>query len=151
MITLKQVTDLIDDFLKEGHLFLLEASVKPVNKITVFIDGDVRATIEDCRRISHYLELRLDREKEDFDLTVSSAGIDRPLQIPRQYRKNVGNCLEITLLDGVTLTGKVVHTDDQGIEIEPLPQKKKKNEAISPISIPFEKIKTAKEVITFKK
>jgi len=151
MITQEQVTNFLNDFLKEGNLFLLEVSVKPGNKITVYIDGDVRATIEDCRRISHFLELALDREKEDFELTVSSAGIDRPLQMPRQYKKNAGKYLDITFLDGETVTGKLIQSDNQGIEIEVSPEKKKKNEATSILSIPFDTIKTAKEVITFKK
>ncbi|MEI7981136.1 MAG: ribosome assembly cofactor RimP [Bacteroidota bacterium] len=151
MITEKQVIKLVDDFLEGDAFFLVEATVKPVNKISVFIDGDNGVTIEACRKVSHYLETSLDRDKEDFELTVSSSGIDRPLKLPRQFKKNFGKSLEITTDTEKFITGKVIGISETGIEIELLSKKNKKQEEKIVLSLPFETIRSAKEVITFKK
>ncbi|MCK9421419.1 MAG: ribosome assembly cofactor RimP [Bacteroidales bacterium] len=151
MITEEQVKQLVEDFLKGSDLFLIEVTVKPVNKIFVYIDGDNRVTIEACHHLSHFLELNLDRDKEDFELTVSSAGIDRPLQFPRQFKKNISNALDITTVTGETLTGKVISVDERGIEVELIPKKIKKIAEKIFLSLSFETIRSAKEVITFKK
>ena len=152
MITEKQINKLIDEHFEGGEFFLVDLVIKPGNHISVFIDGDNRVTIEACRRLSRFLEDNLDREAEDFDLTVSSAGADRPLKLPRQYKKNIGNELELITKSGEKIAGRVLTSDDQGVEIERLPEKKSK---VSPekliVQLKFDEIKSAKEVISFKK
>jgi ribosome maturation factor RimP len=152
MITEKQLKKLIDEHFREGNLFLVDLVIKPGNQISVFIDGDHRVTIDACRQLSHFLEVNLDRETEDFDLTVSSAGADRPLKLPRQYKKNIGNLLEIITRAGEKITGEVINVNDTGVEIAEHAVIKSKKEANKKIvSMKFEEIKSAKEVITFKK
>jgi len=152
MITEKQLKKLIDQYFNGGDLFLVDLVIKPGNKISIFIDGDHRVNVEACRQLSHFLEDNLDRETEDFDLTVSSAGADRPLKLPRQYKKNTGNALEIITSAGNKITGVVLSADDNGIDIEEEPVKKSKKEVNKNIiSLKFDEIKSAKEVITFKK
>jgi ribosome maturation factor RimP len=152
MITEKQLKKLIDQYFNGGDLFLVDLVIKPGNKISIFIDGDHRVNVEACRQLSHFLDDNLDRETEDFDLTVSSAGADRPLKLPRQYKKNTGNALEIITSAGNKITGVVLSADDNGIDIEEEPVKKSKKEVNNNIiSLKFDEIKSAKEVITFKK
>jgi ribosome maturation factor RimP len=152
MITEKQLKKLIEAHFEGGDLFLVDLVIKPGNQISVFIDGDHRVTIDACRQLSHFLEVNLDREAEDFDLTVSSAGADRPLKLPRQYKKNIGNLLEIITRAGEKITGEVINVNDTGVEIAEHAAIKSKKEANKKIvSMKFEEIKSAKEVITFKK
>ena len=152
MITEKQLKKLIDYHLQGGDLFLVDLIIKPGNKISIFIDGDHRVSIEACRQLSRFLEDNLDRETDDFDLTVSSAGADRPLKLPRQYKKNIGNSLEIVTKSGDKLTGEVKGVDESGIDLELPPEKKTKKEPINvSVKLKFDEIKSAKEVITFKK
>ena len=152
MITEKQIIKLVEEHLGEGEIFLVDLVIKRGNQISVFIDGDHRVTIEACRHLSRFLEESLDRETEDFDLTVSSAGADRPLKLPRQYRKNIGNDLELVSKSGDKFTGKVLKADELGVEIEQYPVKKSKNEQEKIIvSLKYDEIKSAKEVISFKK
>ncbi|MEI7500146.1 MAG: ribosome assembly cofactor RimP [Bacteroidota bacterium] len=152
MITEKQLKKLIDDHLKESELFLVDLIVKPGNQISIFIDGDRRVIVEDCRKLSRFLEDNLDRESEDFDLTVSSAGADRPLKLPRQYKKNIGNALEIITKAGDKISGLLINVSDAGFEIERHAEKIAKKESDKNImSLKFDEIKSAKEVITFKK
>jgi ribosome maturation factor RimP len=152
MITEKQLKKLIDEHFQGGNLFLVDLVIKPGNQISIFIDGDYRVNVEACRQLSHFLEDNFDRETEDFDLTVSSAGADRPLKLPRQYKKNTGNALEIITTAGNKITGVVLSADDTGIEIEEEPVKKSIKEVSKKIiSLKFDEIKSAKEVISFKK
>ena len=152
MITEKQIKKLVENHFEGGEFFLVDLVMKPENRISIYIDGDRRVTVEACRRLSHFLEDNLDRESEDFDLTVSSAGADRPLKLPRQYRKNIGNELEVVPKEGDKFTGKVLNADDSGVEIEKNPVKKSaKDQEKIIITLKFDEIKSAKEVISFKK
>ncbi len=151
MIAEKQVVKLANEFLKGTDLFLIEVLVKPTNKISVFIDGLKGVTIEGCQQLSRYIEEHLDRESEDFDLTVSSPGADRPLKHPAQYTKNLGKELEIVTLAGDKLIGKVNTADEHGISISYIEKRPKKLSEEKIISLLYHDIKSAKEVITFKK
>jgi ribosome maturation factor RimP len=150
MISVEKVINLVESHLADGEIFLVDVVVKPGNKISVFIDGDHRVNIEICRELNHFLNESLDRDKEDFDLTVSSAGADRPLKMPRQYRKNIGNSLDIVTGNGKKITGVVLQVNDDGIELEIQPMIKQKKQEIVKVSLPFSDIRSAKEVITFK-
>jgi ribosome maturation factor RimP len=151
MIAEEQVQKLINDFFTGSDKFLVELHIKPINVISVFIDSDTNISIEDCRELSRYLEQGLDREKEDFELTVSSAGLDRPLKMLRQYLKMIGKSLDIVLLHGEKLQGKLVRADHFGIEIEQEIKISKKESKVKKIALNYENIRTAKTVITFKK
>lgn len=152
MITEKQILTLAEQHLEGTDLFVVDIVLRSGNRIAVFIDGDHRVTIDACIRLSRFIESQFDRETEDFDLTVSSTGADRPLKLPRQYRKNIGCLLEITPLDGDKITGTVLNADDQSVEIEKQPEKKSKKEIEKTIlTFKYSDIKSAKEVITFKK
>jgi len=151
MITEDQVTKHIHDYFKGTDKFLVELHIKPINVISVFIDADTSISIEDCKELSRHLEQTLDREKEDFELTVSSSGLDRPLKLLRQYQKITGKSLDIVLNGGDKLSGKLVKADKTGIEIEQEINISKKEKTLKNVVIPFGNIKTAKKVITFKK
>ncbi len=130
---------------------MVDVIIKSGNRISVFIDGDHRVNIESCRELNSYINENLDRDTEDFDLTVSSAGADRPLKLPRQYKKNIGNPLEVVTSTGEKMSGVVVKANDTGIELEIVPLKKPKKEPeIKIVSLTYGDIKSAKEVITFK-
>jgi len=133
------------------RLFLAGISVQPGNRIFVYIDGDSAVTIGDCQELSRYIESRLDRSREDYDLTVSSAGIDTPLQIPRQYPKNVGEILDIVTREGQTLRGILVHAGEHGIVIEQENRIGKKETEIKRVELGFDQIRSAKVEVRFKK
>jgi ribosome maturation factor RimP len=151
MIREEKVIKLVEEKLSGRDLFLVDLVVKPGNKISVFIDGDHRVTIDDCRELNHFLNENLDRDSEDFELTVSSTGADRPLKIPRQYKKNIGNSLDVITNMGEKMSGVLLTVNETGIELEISPLKKqKKDPYLKIVSLKFSDIKSAKEVITFK-
>ena len=152
MITDKTIISLVEEQLAGSDHFLVDVLIKPGNKIFIFIDGDNRVSIDVCIKLSRFVESHFDRDVEDFELMVSSTGVDRPLKLPRQYKKNIGFMLDIVLNDGEKFTGTVVSADDTEIVLEKQPEKKSKKEVEKILlTIKYTDIKTAKEVITFKK
>ena len=86
----------------------------------LYIDGDENVSIEDCVSLSRHVEFSLDREEEDFALKVSSAGIDMPLKLIRQYNKYIGKNLEIRLVTGEEFLGRLQAVNEDTIEVVPL-------------------------------
>ncbi|MDR2139285.1 MAG: ribosome assembly cofactor RimP [Tannerella sp.] len=108
--------------LAEAHLatsecYLVDVSTGPDNRIVVEIDHDRAVGIDDCAALSRYIEERLDREVEDFELEVGSAGIFAPFKIMRQYVKNRGNEVEMLLVSGEKRTGTLQAADEQGVTL----------------------------------
>ena len=114
----------------------------------VFVDSDTLLTIADCAGLSKFIESHLDREAEDFELSVSSPGIDMPYRNVRQYLKNIGREVSVVTNDGIKRIGTLVTADQQGIELlEVLKVKKVITELHHRIE--YADIKETKEIITF--
>ena len=113
-----KVTQLLEDFLAvREDLFLIELKVSPANDISVVIDGDEGVTLQDCLDASRAIENNLDRELEDFSLQVHSFGLSGPLQNIRQYNKNIGRELDVTLVDDTEISGELIETDENSITL----------------------------------
>ena len=151
MITEKLIEKITDEHLNGTPLFRVEVSVRSGNRVFVYIDGDTGVTVEDCKALNRFIESRIDRETEDYDLTVSTAGADNPLRLPRQYPKHEGRTFEIILTDGSQVTGKLLAATPDHIEIEPVPVKVKGGAGTQPnVIITFDKIKEARIKLAFK-
>lgn len=112
-------------------------------------------SIEDCVSVSRNVEHNLDREEQDFELHVSSAGIDRPLRVLKQFVKNTGRSVDIILKDGVKKEGKLIAASEEELIIETerkekIEGKKKKEIIIEQETISMSDIKETKIVISFK-
>jgi Uncharacterized protein conserved in bacteria len=105
MIDSSEIARLIEEKLESSTNYLVDVSIKAGNYIVVEIDNDESVSIDDCAQLSRYLEENLDREKEDFELEVGSAGITSPFKILRQYTKNIGNEVEVLLKSGTKTSG----------------------------------------------
>lgn len=115
MIDKDLVVNLVGEKLTSSSNYLVDVSVKPGNVIVVEIDNDEAVCIDDCVELSRYLEEHLDRDVEDFELEVGSAGITSPFKVLRQYIKNVGNEVEVLLTTGTKLTGVLKSADEMRI------------------------------------
>ena len=131
----------------------MKVSVGKDNRINVYVDGDSGVTIDDCVQLSRHIENTLDREAEDFELNVLSAGVGEPFLLLRQYHINVGNPVEVLLLDGTKKRGILASADeDQIILKEEKTKKKKKSKKMvvgEELLIKMEEIKQTKAVIVF--
>jgi ribosome maturation factor RimP len=110
-----QIKQVITEYLKGSDIFLVEVEVKSGNNILVEIDHDNGISIEDCVKLTKYIESKFNREEEDYELEVGSAGITQPFKILRQYTKNIGNEVEILLKSGQKWTGILKDANDKGI------------------------------------
>ena len=144
MIDKFKVLDIVKDVLEGSDKYLINIKITPDNRIFVDIDGDNGINIDDCIEVSRAIESQLDRDEEDFELNVSSAGADSPLKMPRQYRRHVGRELNVTPFDGEQVEGTLMEADDQHFVIK---IKGKKKESAREVSFAYEDVKTAKVVV----
>ena len=118
MIKKEHIQSLVEEHLDATDKFIVKLTVSKDNLINLFIDGDQGVTIDDCVTLSKHIEQSLDRDTDDFELRVSSAGADQPFVLFRQYQKNIGRKVEIKLNDGIKKRGELLSADDQKIEIK---------------------------------
>jgi len=143
------------DELNDG-IFIVDITITPNNFILVELDKTTGGVaINDCVSVSRNIEHNLDRDDEDFELSVSSAGMDRPLRVPQQYEKNIGRQINVIKLDGGVIEGELVSFTSEGLTVSFEKKVKlegsKKKELITEINnILFSEIKEVKRVITFK-
>ncbi len=153
MISEQAIRTLIAEHLASNEdVFLVDCRVKTDNKIRVFIDSERGVTIEDCIALSRHIEGNLDREQEDFALDVSSAGLDLPLRMPRQFKKNTGRKVHVILNDGTEINGEMLEATDEYFSVLPEQKKKKKTaeiEPVQPVSINYTNQKETKIILTF--
>lgn len=151
----QKVEALLNDFLATREdLFLIDLKISAGNDIIVILDGDNSLSIQDCLDASRSIENNLNREEEDFSLQVMSAGVTDPLKIPRQYKKNIGRDLEITLEKGETIKGEIIASDDESVTLllryrKPKDIGKGKIDVEENCVVPFVEIKKAVIVIKF--
>ncbi len=135
--------------------FVVETKLGPAKLLEVFVDADGAMDFSRCQRISRFLESHLDENKwlgEDYTLEVSSPGIGRPLKFLRQYVKNIGRTVEVTLADGPSETGVLKNAGEAGVTISQQKQfleGKKKVKKVVETEIPFDKIKQTAVVVVF--
>lgn len=158
MISKSKVEELVNERIAElnNGLFIVDISISDSNSINVELDKhEGGVSVNDCISVSRNVEHNLDREEEDFELHVSSAGIDRPLRVLPQYIKNIGRTVDLKLKDGRKNSGILKSADASKLVIETskmekLEGKKKKELVVENFEYPLSEIKETKIVITFK-
>ena len=133
--------------------FILSARVLPKGRVVILVDGDQGVSIERCSEISRYVGFMIEEEnliESAYTLEVSSPGVDHPLLQQRQYPKHVGRSLEITLADNNTKEGKLVSVQAESITIEEVVKEKGKKAETVITELPFNHIKEAKVIVSFK-
>jgi len=132
--------------------FLVDIKVKPTNNIKVFIDGDQGISIDKCVQYNRALYKKLEESglfpEGDFSLEVSSPGLDEPLKLLRQYRKNTGRQVELIMQDGSRIEGRLLEVSEDGVIVEETKGKNKKKQLINHTFL-FENIKTTKIQVVF--
>ncbi len=150
----EKVASLLNKALEENpSLFLIDFTVGGDNTIRVVLDGDNGINLQDCMNVSRAIEHNLDREEEDFSLEVTSAGAASPLELPRQYKKNIGRKLKVRTA-GEELEGNLTNATDDTITLEwkarePKPVGKGKITVQKKRDIAFSDIHEAKVIIKF--
>lgn len=146
MIDKFKVLDIVKEALGDADKYLVNMKITPDNRIFVDIDGDNGINIDDCITLSRTIEQALNRDEEDFELNVSSAGADSPLKLPRQYRRHVGRTLTVDTLDDHTVEGELIECDDTQFIIR---TKGTKKAAPQMLTFAYADVRTVKVVLKF--
>ena len=149
----KAIEDYIDTLLQNSQdVFLVEVKINTGNNIMVFLDADNGITIEKCVQVNRALYKQIEEntlfENGNFSLEVSSPGVDEPLKLKRQYKKNIGRKIEVLLGDEVKKEGKLLSANDEEIIIEETEGKGKKS-TIKKTTILYNQIRHTKVLVTF--
>jgi ribosome maturation factor RimP len=142
------------DALNKG-LFIVDISISATNVINVELDTEVGGvSIEDCISVSRNIEHNLDREQEDFELNVSSAGMDRPLRHIKQFVKNTGRKITVLKANGELIEATLVNYENDrfmlSVERVVKNEKNKKVSMVEELTLDRKEIKEIKRVISFK-
>ena len=111
MIDKQIVKSYVEEWLQGKEYFLVDVEISSDNKIVVEIDHADGVWIEDCVELSRFIEDRLDRDEEDYELEVGSAGLGQPFKVEQQYRNHVGKDVEVLTADGIKLKGVLKSVD----------------------------------------
>ncbi len=155
MIDKERIIEIAERNLPAPELFVVGCTVTPANEIELTIDSDASVDIDQCTALSRAVEAELDRDAEDFELTVMSAGIGSELRCLRQYRKLVGRPVEVVLRNGVKLLAQLDEATDAALtlsyeEKQAVEGKKRKQLVRVTRTYPFEEIKSTVEYLDFK-
>ena len=128
----------------------MSVKVSSANRIIVLADKKDGITIEECAAIHRHIENGLDRDVEDFELQVSSPGLDLPFSVIEQYLKNEGKKVEVVDNDGTKYTGKLKNITPGGFELETDIKIKGKALELKDISFNFEQVKSTRIILIIK-
>lgn len=155
MIDKSIVKKLVDEWLEGKEYFLCDLSISADARIVVEIDHEEGVWIEDCVELSKFIEAGLDREQEDFELEVGSAGIGQPFKVLRQYEIHLGEQVEVLTREGKKFVGELSNVTPETFTVT-VTQKVKKEGQKRPVmeevdfTFKYEEVKHTKYVIDFK-
>jgi ribosome maturation factor RimP len=156
MENIGRIQELLKPYLENGKYYLVDLSISSARKspvLSLLLDTDEGISIDECALISRKLGNDIEAENifdTPFTLEVSSPGVDTPLKSLRQYTKNIGRTLKISLLEGEKLTGKLISVTEEKLEIlEEVLKGKLKSVKKEPTFIHFNKIKSAQVQVSF--
>lgn len=155
MIDLDKILAVAEEKLTGTDMFVVGIKSSPNNVIELTIDSDSSVAIEDCVALSRAIDEHFDREEEDYELTVGSAGIGQPLKIFRQYRKLIGRPVEVVLKNGTKIIAELRDATPETITLAysekvAVEGKKRKEEVEIVKEYPLSEVKTTKEYLDFK-
>lgn len=155
MISKNVLENIVNEWLGNTEYFLVDLSVTADDRITVVIDHAEGVWIEDCAELSRFIESKLDREQEDYELEVGSAGLGQPFLVHQQYVVHIGDDVETQAKDGHKFKGILTAVDDETFTVEC--EEKVKNEGdkrphkeMVPHTLRFDEVAYTKYLISMK-
>ena len=152
---IKELLAVAERVLEGTDMFVVDCTITPDNTIDLILDSDTSVSIDTCAMLNHAIGEAFDRDEEDYSLTVASAGIGEPLKLVRQYKKLVGQSVEVLLKSGVKVLATLDDVNDEAITISydeavAVEGKKKKQIQRTTQTYSFDDIKWTKEWLDYK-
>ena len=117
MIAKEEIQKVVERIIDPEKQFIVEISVKPGNKIVVSVDSFEGISLDDCVSITRGIENHFDRDIEDYELEVTSAGLSKPFKVLQQYQKNKGQKVEVVLKSGQKIKATLLSSATNGINV----------------------------------
>ena len=149
------IVDAIKEEIVARGFFIVEVSVSKDNDVTLTIESETGLVeLDDCVSLSRFFETKFDREVEDYSLTVSSAGLDQPFKVQKQFEKAVGSKVEVALKGGKKMIATLVAADQESITLkysvkEAVEGKKKKELVEHEDRFAMDQVNSVRPYITF--
>ena len=154
-MTQEEIISAMAPSLEGRGCFMVEVTISKDNDILLVVESEKGIVdMDDCVALSEAFQALFDRDKEDYSLTVSSAGLDQPFKVPAQFTKAVGTQVEAMLKGGRKITGTLVDATPQAVTLaytakEAVPGKKKKETVSRQETFPLEEVNSVRPHITF--
>ena len=149
MITKDHIRRLVEGHISGTGIFPVDVRLSSTGRITVLIDRTEGVTIDDCAMLSRQISNDLGEEVGDYELNVSSPGLDMPLLVLQQFMKNEGRMVDVVTNEGERFTGTMMNVTTGGFDLKT--EKKTGKEITETVrSFNFEDVKTVKIIISFK-
>jgi ribosome maturation factor RimP len=150
MIDKIKIENLVKEFIGGTELFLVAVKVSSAGKITILADKREGITIDECVSISRFIEKNLNRDEEDYELMVSSPGLDMPFVVKEQFLKSEGKKVEVINTEGIKFSGLLKNVTNGGFEIETEINVKGKTKEKKELSFNYDQVKSTRKVVLFK-
>ncbi len=151
MISVSTIEKALEEKIHGTDLFLVDVAVKPSGQVFVEVDKDPAISISELAGLNRHLERYFEGEADDFDIRVSSPGLDRPLRHARQFAKNIGREVKLVLLDGSSVEGELAGMEEEGLELIIKKKVKGKKELEkSRVGFKIEEIKETRLIVKLK-
>ena len=150
MVDKNYIEELVLNFIDGKEMFLVGTKVSAANKITILVDTKNGVTIDECVELHRHIEENLDREAEDYELQVSSPGLDAPFMVIEQYYKNEGRKVDVVDDEGQKYSGILRNITKGGFDLDTEVKIKGKGKEIKQISFNIEQVKATKIVLEIK-
>ncbi|HOU02834.1 MAG: ribosome assembly cofactor RimP [Bacteroidales bacterium] len=150
MIEKSRIENIVSECIKGTDIFLVSVKTGGPDRIFVTVDTAAGISLDQCVDLHRSIEASLDRNSEDFELQVSSPGLDAQFVVIEQYRKNEGKKVEVINLEGEKFTGILKNVTRGGFELETEIRIKGKKPEKHDISFNFDQVKSTKEFYSIK-
>lgn len=152
---IKEILAVAERALEGTDMFVVDCTITPDNTIDLILDSDTSVSIDACAMLNHAIGENFNRDEEDYSLTVASAGIGEPLKLVRQYKKLIGESVEVLLKSGVKILATLDEVTDEAITISydeavVVEGKKKKQMQRTSHAYTYDEIKWTKEWLDYK-
>lgn len=154
-MNVSEIKDALRSELVARGCFLVDVSVSKDNDIVVTIESENgKIELDDCVALSRYFETQFDRETEDYSLTMTSAGLDQPFKVLRQFEKAVGTKVEVQLKGGKKMVAQLEAADEESVtlkySVKEAVEGRKKKELVEHVDrFPMEQVNSVRPYIEF--
>ena len=154
MLDKKLLSEVVNDAISGSDIFVVDITVSADNVVDVELDSMGSIDIDTCVALSREIEKHFDRDVEDYELQVGSAGLTSPFKVKQQYDKNIGNPVEVLTKDGKKLKGTLKDADEEGFTLTitkkvKLEGKKRPEMVDEDLNYKYDEIKYTKNIIQF--